>query len=90
MVDEAENFLADQGFRNIRARHQGETVNIEVDPAQIPQLLESQTRKMVEEYMTSIGYKQIHIDPEGYRRGKLNDALPSTKIPNANNLRIAT
>ncbi len=90
MVDQAENFLADQGFRNIRARHQGETVNIEVDPEQIPQLLESKTRKVVEEYLTSIGYKQIHIDPEGYRRGKLNDALATDKIPNANNLRIAT
>ena len=90
MVDKAENFLADLGFRNIRARHQGETVNIEVDPLQIPQLLDSQTRKVVEEYMTSIGYKQIHIDPEGYRRGKLNDGLATTNIPNAENLRIAT
>ena len=90
MVDKAENFLADQGFRNIRARHQGETVNIEVDPLQIPQLLDSRTRKVVEEYLTSIGYKHIHIDPEGYRRGKLNDALASNEIPNANELRIAT
>ncbi len=90
MVDKAENFLADQGFRNIRARHQGETVNIEVDPTQIPKLLDSPTRKVVEEYMTSIGYEQIQIDPEGYRRGKLNDALETTEIPNANKLRIAT
>jgi uncharacterized protein len=90
MVDEAENFLADQGFRNIRARHQGETVNIEVDPLQIPKILDSKTRKVVEEYMTSIGYKKIYIDPEGYRRGKLNDALETTEIPNANKLRIAT
>lgn len=90
MVDKAENFLADQGFRNIRARHQGETVNIEVDPTQIPKLLDSPTRKVVEEYLISIGYKQIQIDPEGYRRGKLNDALETTEIPNANKLRIAT
>lgn len=90
MVDKAENFLADQGFRNIRARHKGKTVNIEVDPAQIPQLLESKTRTVVEEYLTSIGYKHIHIDPEGYRRGKLNDGIASTEIPNADKLRIAT
>lgn len=89
MVDKAENFLADQGFRNIRARHLGDTVNIEVDPFQIPRLLDSPTRKMVEEYMKSIGYKQINIDPEGYRRGKLNDALASTEIPKADKLRIA-
>ncbi len=90
MVDEAENFLSDLGFRNIRARHQGKTVNIEVDPEQTPKLLEGHTRGLVEEYMTSIGYEIIQIDPEGYRRGKLNDVLPSSEILNADKLRIAT
>ena len=90
MVDEAENFLSDLGFRNIRARHQGKTVNIEVDPEQTLRLLESHTRGIVEEYMTSIGYEIIQIDPEGYRRGKLNDVLPSSEILNADKLRIAT
>jgi len=90
MVDEAENFLSDLGFRNIRARHQGKTVNIEVDPEQTPRLLESHTRGKVEEFLTSIGYEKIQIDPEGYRRGKLNDALSSTEILNAGKLRIAT
>ena len=90
MVDEAENFLSDLGFRNIRARHQGKTVNIEVDPEQTPQLLESHTKGIVEEYMTSIGYEIIQIDPEGYRRGKLNDILPSSEILDADKLRIAT
>jgi uncharacterized protein len=89
MVDEAENFLADQGFRNIRARHQGKTVNIEVDPEQIDRLMESDTKSVVEKYMTSIGYEKIRIDPEGYRRGKLNDVLASKNIPKAGDLRIA-
>ena len=90
MVDEAENFLSDLGFRNIRARHQGKTVNIEVDPSQIQQLLEQSTRRKVEEFLTSIGYEQIQIDREGYRRGKLNDGLAVKEIPNSENLRIAT
>jgi uncharacterized protein len=89
MVDQAENFLADLGFRNIRARHKGETVNLEVDPAQIPQLNESQTRQKVEDYMVSLGYKQVKIDPEGYRSGKLNDVLASNPVPDAKDLRLA-
>jgi uncharacterized protein len=89
MVDQAENFLADLGFRNIRARHQGETVNIEVDPSQIPQLLDGRTREVVEHYMASIGYRQIRIDPEGYRRGKLNDVLSPNNVPKPENLRMA-
>jgi uncharacterized protein len=90
MVDQAENFLSDLGFRNIRARHQGETVRIEVDPSQTPQLLDSKTKKLVEEYMASIGYKEVKIDPEGYRRGKLNDGLLSNALPKAENLRMDT
>jgi uncharacterized protein len=90
MVDQAENYLADLGFRNIRARHKGDTVNIEVDPAQIPRLLEIGTRREVEDYLTSIGYQEVIIDPEGYRRGKLNDGITKTDPPKAENLRIAT
>ena len=49
MVDLAENFLADLGFRYIRARHKGKSVNIEVDPQQIPMILERDTKKKVED-----------------------------------------
>jgi uncharacterized protein len=90
MVDEAENYLADLGFRNIRARHQGKTVKIEVDPEQIQLLQEKQTRGKVEKYLTSIGYEKIQIDPDGYRRGRLNDVLTRTEIPKAGDLRIVT
>ena len=89
MVDQAENYLADMGFRNIRARHKGDTVNIEVDPEQIPRLLDRNTRREVEDYLTSIGYQEVLIDPEGYRRGKLNDGIAGTDPPKAENLRIA-
>lgn len=89
MVDQAENFLSDMGFRNIRARHQGKSVNIEVDPGQIDHLMDPDNRKVVEEFLTTIGYEKINIDPEGYRRGKLNDGLSDNQVPDAENLRIA-
>ena len=75
MVDQAENYLTDLGFNYIRARHKGKSVNIEVDPGQVSQLLETTTREKVENYMRSIGYDEITIDPEGYRQGKLNEKV---------------
>ncbi|MFC2098306.1 ATP-dependent sacrificial sulfur transferase LarE [Bacteroidota bacterium] len=75
MVDQAENYLTDLGFRYIRARHKEKTVNIEVDPGQVPQLLETNTKERVEKYLRSIGYDEIIIDPEGYRQGKLNEKI---------------
>jgi uncharacterized protein len=75
MVDEAENYLTDLGFRYIRARHKENSVKIEVDPEQVAMLMEAGTRAKVERYMRSIGYESVDIDPEGYRQGKLNDPL---------------
>ena len=79
MVDEAENFLTDMGFRYIRARHKDNSVNIEVAPEQVSRLMEADTRSRVEDYLRSIGYEHVIIDPEGYRQGKLNDKILSGK-----------
>ena len=75
MVDQAENYLEDMGFRYIRARHRGKTVNIEVAPDQVPVLQEAGMNEKVTKFMLSIGYEKIRIDPEGYRRGKMNDEI---------------
>ena len=75
MVDKAENYLTDLGFRYIRARHRENSVRIEVDPGQVASLLEAETREKVENYMKSIGYEEVTIDPEGYRQGKLNEGV---------------
>ncbi len=79
MVDEAENYLTDLGFRYIRARHKEDSVKIEVDPDQVSKLMEISTKTKVENYLHSIGYKEVIIDTEGYRQGKLNDGILSGK-----------
>jgi len=76
MVDEAENYLSDLGFRYIRVRHQQNSVRIEVDPGQVSRLMESNTKTGVENYLKSIGYDEVTIDPKGYRHGNLNDKIP--------------
>ena len=45
--------------------------------------------KRVEDYLKSIGYIEITIDPDGYRRGKLNDGITSRITPDAGSLRVA-
>ena len=75
MVDQAENYLTDLGFRYIRARHKENSVKIEVDPMQVEKLLDSDTKNKVENYLKSIGYQEVIIDPDGYRQGKLNEGI---------------
>jgi len=78
MVDEAENFLVSLGFNNIRARHEKNTLRIEITPGQIKLLLDDELRIRLVKKMKEIGYTYISLDLEGYRQGSLNE---TTKKP---------
>jgi uncharacterized protein len=89
MVDAAENFLSDLGFKNIRARHEKDSIRIEVSPSQIKLFTDDILRTKVLARMKELGYHYISLDLEGYRQGSLNEALGG-KIPDASKLRIAS
>lgn len=89
MVDAAENFLADLGFKNIRARHEKDSIRIEVSPSQIKLFTDDILRQKVLTKMKELGYHYISLDLEGYRQGSLNESLVG-KVPDAAKLRIAS
>jgi pyridinium-3,5-biscarboxylic acid mononucleotide sulfurtransferase len=89
MVDAAENFLSDLGFRNIRARHEKDTIRIEILPAQIRLFADDDLRLKVVARMKELGYRYVSLDLEGYRQGSLNEAV-SVKKPDMGKLKIAT
>jgi pyridinium-3,5-biscarboxylic acid mononucleotide sulfurtransferase len=89
MVDAAENFLSDLGFKNIRARHEKNSIRIEVSPSQIRLFTDDNLRIQVLAKMKEIGYQYVSLDLEGYRQGSLNESLGS-KVPDAAKLRIAS
>lgn len=80
MVDEVENYLYDLGFHNIRARHKGNTIKIEVDPAQIKLFMDDELRNRIVQRIKEIGYTYVTIDLEGYRRGSMNEALSKEQL----------
>lgn len=83
MVDQAENFLRDEGFRNIRARHHKSTIKIEVYPGDISRFFEDNTREKVIKKMKDIGYSYVTVDLEGYRRGSLNETVNKSDLTSA-------
>ena len=89
MVDAAENFLSDLGFKDIRARHEKDSIRIEVSPSQIKLFTDDILRTKVLARMKELGYHYVSLDLEGYRQGSLNEALVG-KIPDAAKLRIAS
>ncbi len=74
-VERAEAALKALGFRELRVRHLGETARVEIAVAELPRLGEPGTREAVVAAVRAAGYADAHVDPEGYRRGRLNEAL---------------
>jgi uncharacterized protein len=72
-VAAGETFMRDLGFNTVRVRHLGDTVKLEVDPAQFEGYITH--RRQILEYFTELGFRYITADLAGYRRGSLNEVL---------------
>ncbi|HKQ37244.1 MAG TPA: ATP-dependent sacrificial sulfur transferase LarE [Verrucomicrobiae bacterium] len=76
MIERAENFLRDRGFREVRVRHHelkhGQLARIELGvdeiTAAVPYFNE------IADALRAIGYAHVTLDLQGYRRGSLNAA----------------
>jgi uncharacterized protein len=74
-VDRAEAGVRALGFRELRVRHLGERARVEIAREEMDRLDEGGLRAAVEAAVRAAGYEEAVIDPEGYRRGRLNEAL---------------
>jgi uncharacterized protein len=74
-IEAAEAALARLGFREFRVRHLGEAARVEIAPAEMGRLQEPGLRAEVERAATVAGYRRVEIDPQGYRKGRLNEGL---------------
>lgn len=75
IVDEVENILCEAGFINVRARHLGDTVKIEVPPDEMDKFFDRSLRDKIVEKIKKTGYTYITLDLEGYRQGSMNEVL---------------
>lgn len=81
MVEEAEDFLRDEGVAHCRVRHHGEVARIEVGGGSGARLLREPLRSELLNRFRAIGFTHVALDIEGYTPGSLNrslGALPKT------------
>ena len=69
-VECAEAAITALGIDQVRVRHHGEVARIEVDPDQLPRLVE--LREQVTDGVRAAGFTFCALDLEGYRTGSLN------------------
>ena len=79
-VERAEAAVRALGFRELRVRHLGEAARVEIAREEMGRLADAAVRAAVEQAVRSAGYAQATVDPEGYRRGRLNEALRLVRV----------
>jgi uncharacterized protein len=79
-IDRAEAGVRALGFRELRVRHLGDAARVEIAREEMPRLEEPEVRRAVETAVRAAGYREVRIDPEGYRRGRLNEALGVLRV----------
>jgi pyridinium-3,5-biscarboxylic acid mononucleotide sulfurtransferase len=79
-VERAEAAVRALGFRELRVRHLGDAARVEIACEEMGRLDDAGLREAVEQAVRAAGYTVATIDPGGYRRGRLNDALRVVQI----------
>jgi uncharacterized protein len=75
MVEQAEQFLLDQGFQQIRVRHHGDIARIEVSPGERPSFMDEKLMDQIDEQFRSLGFAYTALDLKGYRTGSMNEKI---------------
>ncbi len=78
-VEQAEQYLWDLGFDQVRVRIHGNLARIELLSREMGRLLEENLRKQVDAYFRQIGFAYVALDLQGYRTGSMNETLPLQK-----------
>ncbi len=74
-IETAEQFLLGLGFSQVRGRHHGKTVRIEIPPEEIGSLLDLRMRSRVVRRLRALGFTYVTLDLQGYRSGSMNEAI---------------
>lgn len=75
MVEQAEQYLLDLGFRQIRVRHHGDLARIEVAPGELERFFQQSLMRKVHDRLQQLGFSYVALDMKGYRSGSLNEVI---------------
>jgi uncharacterized protein len=75
MIDQAEQFLLDLGFYQVRVRYHDNLARIETDESGFDKMLNKQFREKIHAKFKQIGFTYVSVDIKGYRTGSMNETL---------------
>ena len=79
-IERGEEALAALGFRQLRVRHHGDLVRIEIAPQEMPRALSPAMAAEFTRIFKELGFTFVTLDLEGFRSGSLNTLLPAAAL----------
>ncbi|HXO33880.1 MAG TPA: ATP-dependent sacrificial sulfur transferase LarE [Candidatus Acidoferrales bacterium] len=79
-VERGEDALRALGFRQLRVRHHGEIVRIEIAGEELPRALDPAMAAKFASIFKALGFKFVTLDVEGFRSGSMNTLLPAEEL----------
>ena len=72
-MEAAEALLGELGLGQLRVRHHGQVARLEVEPQELPLVLEQ--RQRIARGLKDLGFVYVTLDLEGFRSGSMNEVL---------------
>ncbi|MBI2678057.1 MAG: ATP-dependent sacrificial sulfur transferase LarE [Candidatus Koribacter versatilis] len=79
-VEQGEDALRALGFRQVRVRHHGETVRVEIAREEMAQALTPAMAAEFTRIFKALGFTYVTLDLEGFRSGSMNAVLPASTL----------
>ena len=80
LIDRAEQFLLDMGFRQVRVRFHGSLARIETDTEGFALIARPENREKIHAALKKIGFTYVALDLLGYRMGSMNEAMGAAGV----------
>jgi uncharacterized protein len=80
VVEQGEDTLHALGFRQVRVRHHGDIVRIEIAREELPRALTPEMAAEFTRIFKPLGFKFVTLDLEGFRSGSMNTLLPAEAL----------
>lgn len=77
IVERGEDALHELGFRQVRVRHHGDIVRIEIAREELTRALSPEMAEEFARIFKALGFKFVTLDLEGFRSGSMNTFLPA-------------
>ncbi|HAE61960.1 MAG TPA: ATP-dependent sacrificial sulfur transferase LarE [Eubacteriaceae bacterium] len=75
MVELAEQYLMDIGFRQLRVRHHENLARVEIAEKEFAKILDKNLLNEIDEKFKGFGFSYVCLDMKGYRTGSMNEVL---------------